>query len=226
MAPPRGYFASVKEICTAHDILFVADEVLSGMGRTGDWLSITREGVVPDILTLGKGLSGGYAPLSALVTTDQIVNTLATKSGSFSYNQTYSHTPLSAAAGVATIDYLNRHDLVKRSASMGAYLLERLQTLKDLDIVGDVRGIGLLAGIEYVSDRASKKPHDSRLRIADRIREAAFENGLILWSTTRFLESGDGDLSVLGPPFVISHEQVDDLVDRLRRAIQKVSDSV
>lgn len=220
--PPEGYFSGIRSICTQNDILFVADEVLTGMGRTGDWLAITREGVTPDILTLGKGLSGGYAPLSALVVSDEIVQVVSRRSGSFSYNQTFSHTPVSAAAGVATIDYLRTHQLVDRSRTLGAYFLERLQSLKRFDMVGDVRGIGLLAGVEYVADKATQKPFEPERSVASRVFEAAFDEGLILWSTSQFLESGDGDLSVLGPPFVITETQVDELVSRLARAIETV----
>ena len=223
---PPGYFSKIREICDRHDVLFIVDEVLTGMGRTGKWLAVDREDVAPDILTLGKGLSGGYAPLSALVVRDEIVDTIAQKSGAFSFNQTFSHTPVAAAAGLSTIQYLKDHELVARSAQMGVYFLEQLQTLRSSEIVGDVRGIGLLAGVEYVENRDTKEPFPPEFKIAERIRKAAFEERLILWSTTRYLPSNNGDLSVLGPPFVITKDQVDELVKRLKSAIETIEENL
>ena len=221
-----GYFAKIRDICDRHDILFIADEVLTGMGRTGKWLAIEREEVTPDILTLGKGLSGGYAPLSALVVRDEIVDAIAQTSGAFSFNQTFSHTPMAAAAGLSTIQYLQEHELVTRSAQMGVYFLEQLQSLRTSEIVGDVRGIGLLAGVEYVVNRDTKEPFPPELKIAERVRKAAFEERLILWSTARYLPSNNGDLSVLGPPFVITKDQVDELVKRLKSAIVTIEENL
>ena len=223
---PPGYFAKIRDICDRHDILFIADEVLTGMGRTGKWLAIEREEVTPDILTLGKGLSGGYAPLSALVVRDEIVDVIAQTSGAFSFNQTFSHTPMAAAAGLSTIQYLQEHELVARSAQMGVYFLEQLQSLRTSEIVGDVRGIGLLAGVEYVVNRDTKEPFPPELKIAERVRKAAFDERLILWSTARYLPSNNGDLSVLGPPFVITKDQVDELVKRLKSAIDTIEENL
>ncbi|TDI70782.1 MAG: aspartate aminotransferase family protein [Bacteroidetes bacterium] len=225
VAPP-GYFSKIRDICDHHDVLFIADEVLTGMGRTGKWLAIDHEKVTPDILTLGKGLSGGYAPLSALVVRSEIVETIAKGSGAFSYNQTFSHAPLPAAAGLATIRYLKDHDLVARSEQMGDYFHEQLQSLRTSEIVGDVRGLGLLAGVEYVVNRDTKEPFPPELEIAERIRKAAFDERLIIWATTRYLPSNNGDLSVLGPPFIITKVQVDELVTRMRSAIDAVEASL
>ena len=224
--PPRGYFKVIREICDRYDVLFIDDEVLSGMGRTGSWLAIEQEGVIPDVITLGKGLSGGYAPLSALAVSDKIVATIAEKSGSFSYNQTFSHYPLACAAALATIRYLKKHDLVSRCAEMGEYLLDRLNSLREIEIVGDVRGRGLLAGVELVADRSTKTPFPAAERIAERIWREALEGGLVTWYNGGFLKSGDGDLIILGPPFVITRNQIDELVRRLDAAIRRVSDSI
>ncbi|GMQ80611.1 MAG: aspartate aminotransferase family protein [Rhodothermia bacterium] len=226
VVPPPGYFVKIRDICDRYDVLFIADEVLTGMGRTGKWLAIEREEVTPDILTLGKGLSGGYAPLSALVVRDEIVDAIAQRSGAFSFNQTFSHTPMAAAAGLSTIQYLKDHKLVARSAKMGAYFLEQLQTLRTSEIVGDVRGIGLLAGIEYVVNRDTKEPFPPELQIAEQVQKAAFKEQLIIWSTTRYLPSSNGDLSVLGPPFIVTKEQVDELVKRLKAAIDTIEENL
>ena len=221
--PPEGYFEQIRAICTRHNVLFIADEVLTGMGRSGTWLAIEHDGVVPDMLLLGKGLSGGYAPLSALVARETLVTTLAEGSGAFTYGQTFSHTPLSAAAGLATLRYLKQHRLVARSAEMGVYLLERLQRLQVFPFVGDIRGKGLMAGIEFVEDRATKRPFPRSRRVAEAVGQAAMRNGLVLWVNVAHLDSGEGDIVVLGPPFIITRPQIDALVDRLEAALHEAA---
>src|SRR2546426_867959 len=154
--PRPEYFRRVREICDRHDVLFIADEVLVGVGRTGTWWAIEPYGVAPDILTLGKGISGGYAALSAIAAPEKIVTAIVNGSGNFMHAQTFSHHPVACAAGVATMRHLKQHKLVERCAQMGRVLQERLRFLTDLPHVGDVRGRGLLAGIEFVADKASR----------------------------------------------------------------------
>ncbi len=224
--PPEGYFEQIRAICTRHNVLFIADEVLTGMGRSGTWLAIEHDGVVPDVLLLGKGLSGGYAPLSALVAREALVTTLAEGSGAFTYGQTFSHTPLSAAAGLATLRYLKQHCLVARSAEMGAYLLDRLQRLRAFSFVGDIRGKGLMAGIEFVEDRATKRPFPRARRVAETVAQAAMRHGLVLWVNVAHLDSGEGDIIVLGPPFIITHTQIDTLVDLLETSLHEAAATI
>ncbi len=163
----QEYWRRVREICDRHEVLLVADEILTGAGRTGTWSALEPYGVVPDIMVLGKGIAGGYAPLSAVVAPRRIVDVLAQGSGVFLHAQTFSHHATLCAAGVATIKYLRDHRLIERCAAMGAVLHRRLQSLRALPCVGDVRGRGLLAGIEFVEDKATRRPFPPAARFAE-----------------------------------------------------------
>ena len=210
--PAGEYWARVRAICDRHDVLLVADEVLTGAGRTGTWSALEPYGVVPDIMILGKGIAGGYAPLSAVVAPRRIVDVLARGSGSFLHAQTFSHHPTLCAAGVATIRYLRKHRLIERCAEMGGVLQPMLQRLKSFPQVGDVRGRGLLAGIEFVQDPRTREPFPSEARFAERFAATALELGLVVWPNAGQLEDGSGDLVMLAPPFIITEEEIGELV--------------
>ena len=158
VAPDPGYWRRVAETCRRHDVLLIADEVLTGMGRTGRWLAADHYGLVPDVVVLGKGISGGMAPLSALAAREELVADLAGGSGAFNHAQTYSHHPVTCAAGLATLRHLKRHRLVERAAELEAPFLAALNRLRDDPRVGDVRGRGLLAAVELVADRRPRSP--------------------------------------------------------------------
>jgi adenosylmethionine-8-amino-7-oxononanoate aminotransferase len=222
MVPTREYYERVERVCREYDVLFIADEVMTGIGRTGTWFAFEHFGVVPDILVTGKGLSGGYAPLSALVASRHIVSTVAKATGYFNHAQTYSHTPVICAAGVATLRYIKRNALVERSAAMGIRLFEALWRIGEHPSVGDVRGIGLFAGIEIVRDKETKEPFPRSERVAERIAEAALANGLILWPNVGHVEGGAGDILMIAPPFIISASEIDELVSLLERSISQV----
>ena len=221
--PPPDYWPLVRAICDRHRILLVADEVLTGAGRTGTWSALEPYGVVPDIMILGKGIAGGYAPLSAVVAPRRIVDVLARGSGSFLHAQTFSHHATLCAAGVATIKYLRRHGLIERSAAMGLVLHRRLQELRELPWVGDVRGRGLLAGIEFVEDKASRRPFPSAARFAESVAANALDLGLVVWPNAGQLDDGTGDLAMLAPPFVIDEEQIGEMVTLLRQAVERTA---
>jgi adenosylmethionine-8-amino-7-oxononanoate aminotransferase len=204
-------------------VLLIADEVLSGVGRTGTWSALEPYDVVPDIMILGKGISGGYAPLSAVVAPRRIVDVLAHGSGTFMHAQTFSHHATLCAAGTATLKYLGRHRLIERCAQMGQLLHQRLQELRIFECVGDVRGRGLLAGIEFVEDRSTRRPFPPAARFADSIAAGALELGLVVWSNAGQLEDGTGDLAMLAPPFVITEEQIDDMVAILAQAVERTA---
>lgn len=218
--PRPGYWRRVREICDRHEVLFVADEVLVGAGRTGTWSALEPYGVVPDLQVFGKGIAGGYAPLSALVTSRRILDVVASGSGAPLHNQTFSQHPVACAAGLATLRQLAAHGLVARSASMGAVLFRHLAALLDHPHVGDVRGRGLLAGIELVEDKASRRPFDRRLRLAETLAETALDLGLVVWPHGARLRGEQGvDLVLVGPPFVVGEEEIAELVRRLRAAL-------
>jgi adenosylmethionine-8-amino-7-oxononanoate aminotransferase len=219
--PRPEYWRTVREICDRYEVLLIADEILTGVGRTGTWTAIESYGVVPDLMTLGKGIAGGAAPLSALVAPERIVDVLARGSGALMHAQTFSHHPVSCAAGLATLQYLQDHDLVARSARMGTLLHQALAELRTLPHVGDVRGRGLLAGIEFVENVETRRPFPRSARFAERFVEAAYAAGLVVWPQVGQAEGGDGDLILLAPPFVITESEIGQLVDRLRCALRE-----
>jgi adenosylmethionine-8-amino-7-oxononanoate aminotransferase len=224
--PRADYFRRVREICDRREILFIADEVLVGAGRTGTWWAIEQFGVVPDIMVLGKGITGGYAPLSAVATSRPIVDPIAKGSGALLHAQTFSHHPVLAAAGLAAVRHVERHGLVERCRRMGALLHARLQSLRDVPGVGDIRGRGLLAGIELVQDVASRAPFPRRLRVAETLAEAALRAGIMTWMNVGQANGTDGDLCCLAPPFVIGEAEIDELVERLRLALRETAERV
>lgn len=219
--PRPEYFKRVREICDRHDVLFVADEVLVGVGRTGTWWAIEPYGVAPDVMTFGKGISGGYAALSGIAAPDRIVDAIARGSGNFLHAQTFSHHPVACAAGVATMRYLKQHRLVERCARMGRVLHDRLRPLADLPHVGDVRGRGLLAGIEFVEDKASRAPLPRSAKFAERFAEAALDAGLTVWPNIGHADGTSGDLAMVAPPFIINEEEIDEIVTRFTSALQQ-----
>jgi adenosylmethionine-8-amino-7-oxononanoate aminotransferase len=224
--PPPEYWRRIRGICDRHQILLVADEVLTGAGRTGTWSAIESYGVVPDVMILGKGIAGGYAPLSAVVAPRRLVDVLARGSGAFLHAQTFSHHATLCAAGVATIKFLRRHRLIERCATMGPLLQRGLQQLRSLPCVGDVRGKGLLAGIEFVEDKSTRRPFPSSVRFADSFAAAVLELGLVVWPNSGQLENGTGDLAMLAPPFVIEEEQIGELVTLLAAAVDRTASQV
>jgi adenosylmethionine-8-amino-7-oxononanoate aminotransferase len=225
--PPPDYWRRVRALCDRYQILLVADEVLTGAGRTGTWSALEPYGVVPDLMILGKGIAGGYVPLSLVVAPRRLVDVLAAGSGAVLHAQTFSHHPTLCAAGVAALKYLRRHRLIERCAGLGPVLHDRLQALRSCPAVGDVRGRGLLAGIEFVADQNTRQPFPPATRFAEAFAATALELGLVVWPNSNQLEDGTGDLAMIAPPFIITEEQIGELVELLglaaERTLQQVS---
>jgi adenosylmethionine-8-amino-7-oxononanoate aminotransferase len=224
--PPPDYWRRIRAICDRHEILLVADEVLTGAGRTGTWSGLEPFGIVPDLMILGKGLAGGYVPLSAVVASRRLVSVLAAGSGTVLHAQTFSHHATLCAAGVATLEYIRQHRLIERCAAMGQVLQDRLQVLRSSPVVGDVRGRGLLAGIEFVADQTTRQPFPASARFADSFAANALELGLVVWPNANQLEDGTGDLAMIAPPFIITEEQIDQMVDLLGLAAERTLQQV
>jgi adenosylmethionine-8-amino-7-oxononanoate aminotransferase len=226
LVPKDGYFQKIREICDHYDILFIADEVMTGIGRTGKNFGVDHWGVVPDMIVAAKGLSSGYTPLFAVIVKEEIHQIIKEGSGAFVHGHTYNQNPLSCAIGCAVIDYLIKHDLVSRTAKMGEYFLRALQSLTRHEIVGDVRGKGLFAGVEFVKDKKTKEPFDLKLKLNDLIASRAFEKGLITYPGGGGADGIKGDHLLLAPPFIIMEEQIDKMVSILDETIVEISKEV
>lgn len=219
-AVPRAeYFRTVREICDRHQVLFIADEVLCGAGRTGTWWAIEPFGVTPDLMTVGKGIAAGYAPLSAVAAPRRIIDVLAQGTGSLFHAQTFSFHPVACAAGLATVRYLRAHGLVARCAELGAVLHRKLAGLAGLPNVGAVRGRGLLAGIEFVEDTKVDTPLPRALRFAETFTEQALAVGLVVWPNVGHVDGTQGDLVMLAPPFIVTEVELDEIVTRFATAL-------
>jgi adenosylmethionine-8-amino-7-oxononanoate aminotransferase len=218
--PAPEYWRRVRAACDRHGVLLVADEVLTGAGRTGTWSALEPYGVVPDIMTLGKGIAGGYVPLSAVVAPRRLADALARGSGALLHAQTFSHHAALCAAGVATLRYLRDHALIERCAAIAPAFHDRLAALRDLPGVGDVRGRGLLAAVEFVADPATRAPFPRAARFAETFAEAALEAGLVVWPNVGQADGVNGDLAMLAPPFVVSQQEIDLIVQRFGEALR------
>ncbi|MDQ3518626.1 MAG: aspartate aminotransferase family protein [Gemmatimonadota bacterium] len=218
--PRPEYWPRVREICNRHRVLFIADEILCGAGRTGTWSALEPFGVVPDIMTLGKGISGGYAPLSAVLAPERIVDVLARGSGSLLHAQTFSHHPVACAAGLETVRHIREHGLIERCSAMGLMLHERLAHLKGLSHVGDVRGRGLLAGIEFVEDVETRTPFPRALGFAEAFTKVAQAAGLVVWPNFGHAPGGQGDLVMVAPPYIVAEEEIAEIVALLVQALE------
>jgi hypothetical protein len=222
--PPAQYFGRVREICDRYGVLFICDEVLTGSGRTGKYFALehfaTGNGaaIVPDIITMGKGLNGGYAPLSAVIARQSIVETIREAGGNFMHAQTYSHNPLACAAGLAVQRYIEQHDLVERAARVGAELGETLRSIES-DLIGDVRGIGMLWAVEFVADRESKRPFPRELKLAETLVEKAKQRGLVVWPNVGHADGENGDLVMIAPPFTIEPAQIGEIAELLHASL-------
>jgi len=216
--PRPEYFRTIREICDRHEVLFVADEILCGAGRTGTWWAIEPYGVVPDLMAVGKGISGGYAPVSAVAAPERIVDVIAEGSGSFLHGQTFSFHPVGCAAALAAVRLLKREHLVERCAKLGATLQQRLAPLTELAHVGDVRGRGLLAGIEFVEDKRTRAPFPRAAKFVEAFTDAAQDAGLIVWPNVGHADGVNGDLVVVAPPFIVTEQEIDQIVTRFTTA--------
>jgi adenosylmethionine-8-amino-7-oxononanoate aminotransferase len=223
VTPPPEYYPRIREICDTHDVLFIADEVITGVGRTGKNFGIEHWGVIPDMITTGKALSSGYAPLAAVILRDRVYDAIAAGSGRTTQGFTYSGHPLSAAVGLAVLRYLKAHDLVANASRIGRLLLQRLETLKRFPIVGDVRGTGLILGVEFVADQATKRPFPPSAGVTSRIVDAMLEEGVVVVpGMSGMIDGVAGDHIQISPPYIFTEANVEQLVGALEKAIQDV----
>lgn len=226
--PPDGYLKQVAEICRRSGVLLIADEVMTGMGRTGRNFAVEHWGVAPDIVVAAKGLSSGYAPLGAVIATKRVVDAIASGSGSLLHGFTYNAHPLAMAAGRAVLAHVKRQQLVqaadsRRDGTTGANLGRALGGLLELKAVGDVRGIGMLWGVEFVADKASKRAFSPELNFAGRVGQAAAKRGLMLYPMQGCVDGLAGDHLLIAPPAVTTLEQIAWAVEQLSATIEEVA---
>jgi len=224
VVPPPEYYPIIREACDRHGVLFIADEVISGLGRTGRRFGIDHWDVAPDIITVAKGLAAGYAPLSAVLVSERIITAIRAGSGRHTQGFTHSGNPLSCAAGLAVLEHVLDHGLIEKAAARGAHLAARLQTLRRIPIVGDVRGRGMFHGIEFVRDRERREPFAADRRVTQRIVSRAADLGLNLIAALPGCADGtNGDQIQISPALVFTEDQIDHGVDLLGRAIEDVA---
>ncbi len=219
--PTDDYWPAIVDVCRRYGMLVIADEVMTGFGRTGRWFGSDHWGVRPDILTAGKGTTSGYVPFGFAAASGDVFDTVA--SGGFVHGFTWSHNALGAAVGRAVVRRLIDDDLVQRSADLGERIRKDLTVALDgAPFVGDVRGIGMMIGIELVRDRETKDPFARADHVSERVLAAAREAGLLLYSSTGHVGGTNGDLVMLGPPFTLSDEDATTLVELTAAAIRSV----
>ncbi len=220
--PPDDYWPAVADVCRRYGVLLIADEIMTGFGRTGRWFGLDHWGVRPDLLVAGKGTASGYWPLGLCVASGAVFD--AVKEKGFVHGFTYSHHPVGAAAGRAVLSLLTGERLIDASAERGAQLIDELQgRLADSPIVGDIRGLGLLIGIELVRDRATREPFERSALVTEQVMRAAKEAGLLLYPSTGGADGTRGDAVLLGPPFVITGDEVRLAAERAALAIESVA---
>lgn len=223
VVPPPGYFREVADICAKYDILFIADEVMTGMGRTGEKFAVDHWGVVPDIIAAGKGLSGGYTPIAATIVSDRIYETIRAGSGYIMSGHTYSANPLSCAVSLAVIDFMEKHDLVQQAKQTGEYLLKKLTELASQQpLIGDVRGLGLLCGVELVANRQTAEPFPAETGVTERLVAQAFSRGLIIYPAAGGIRGLTGDAVLIAPPLTVKKEEIDAIIPLLAESIAEV----
>jgi adenosylmethionine-8-amino-7-oxononanoate aminotransferase len=218
--PISGYFKGIREVCDRYGVLLILDEVMCGMGRCGTLWAFEQEGVVPDLVTIAKGLGAGYQPIGAVMVAKRVYEAIAGGSGYFQHGHTYIGHAAACAGGLAVQKRLHEDGLLARVQPLGAKLEAKLRSAFGAHPnVGDIRGRGLFWGLELVEDRASKKPFDSKLRLHARLKQHAMAAGLMCYPMGGTIDGSRGDHVLLAPPFILEEAQLDELVGKLGGAI-------
>jgi adenosylmethionine-8-amino-7-oxononanoate aminotransferase len=220
--PPDGYAQRIAEICRSRGVLLIADEIMSGMGRTGKPFAIQHWNVEPDIILVGKGIASGYAPLGAVLVAPRVVEAFERGSGAFQHGFTYQAHPVATATGNAVLDYIESHNLFDRVQPAAEVLRNELSALQSHLHVGEIRGLGLLVGIEFVKNKSTREPFPKENNIADRIRQAALDENVLTYPMQGCVDGTNGDHILLAPPFIISPQECRLIASGLGSALQRV----
>jgi len=218
--PVADYFKRIRAICDRYGVLLILDEVMCGMGRTGTLHACEQDGIAPDLMTIAKGLGGGYQPIGATLLSRKIFDAFANGSGFFQHGHTYLNHPMACAAGLAVQEVVRRDKLLDNVKAMGARLAQRLNDrFHNHANVGDIRGRGLFMAVEFVEDRSSKTPFDPKLKLNARLKREAMARGLMVYPSGGTIDGARGDHALIAPPFIVNAEQIDTIVERLGDAV-------
>jgi adenosylmethionine-8-amino-7-oxononanoate aminotransferase len=220
--PPDGYTQRIAEICRNRGILLIADEIMSGMGRTGKPFAIQHGNVEPDIILVGKGIASGYAPLGAVLVAPRVVEAFECGSGAFQHGFTYQSHPVATSAGNAVLDYIASRKLFEHVEPAAKILRAELSSLESHPNVGEIRGLGLLLGIEFVKNKSTREPFLKEDNIADRVRQAVLDENVLTYSTQGCVDGINGDHILLAPPFIISPQECRSIASAIQSALRKV----
>jgi adenosylmethionine-8-amino-7-oxononanoate aminotransferase len=220
-APPDGYVQRIAEVCREQGILLIADEIMTGMGRTGKIFAVNHWGMEPDLILVGKGVASGYAPLGAVLISARVAEVFAKGSGAFQHGFTYQAHPVATAAGNAVLDYLEQNQLFERVVSAAAQLRAALASLEAHPHVGEIRGMGLLLGVEFVQCKAAREAFPKEANMAEKIRQAALEKNVLTYPSQGCVDGLRGDHVLLAPPFIISAEECSQTAQALHFALER-----
>ncbi len=218
--PPQGYWQEIERICRKYDVLLCADEVIGGFGRTGEWFAHRYFGFEPDLICIAKGLTSGYVPMGGLIMSRRVGEALVEQGGVYAHGLTYSGHPVAAAVALANLDVLDRGGLVERTKNdTGPYLQKALrEAFDDHPLIGEIQGVGAVAAIQFAKDKATRERFPNEAELTWHSRTVGFELGVIVRSTNGRL--------IVAPPLVIDHAQIDELVDKMRQAVDATADSI
>ncbi|MBT2786239.1 MULTISPECIES: aspartate aminotransferase family protein [unclassified Halomonas] len=217
--PPDSYWPAVKEVLAKYDILLIADEVICGFGRLGEWFGSTHYGLKPDLMPIAKGLSSGYLPIGAVLVGDRVADTLIEDGGEFFHGFTYSGHPVCAAVALKNLELMESEQVVDNVRNnLGPYLAKRWQELAEHPLVGEARSLGLIGALELVADKSTGERFDKSLSAGNLCRDLCFESGLVMRSV--------GDTMVISPPLIITRSEIDELVDKAQRALDKTAEKL
>ena len=223
LTPVEGYFKRIREICTKYNVLLILDEVMCGMGRTGTLFACDEEKIIPDIITIAKGLGAGYQPIAAMMCQNFIYEAISQGSGFFQHGHTYLGHPIACAASLAVVNKLLKENFPEQVRKKGEYLQKHLEiTLSQNQYIGDIRGRGLFRGIELVQNRETKEPFPRNLNIAGKIKKKALDLGLICYPMQGTVDGTVGDHILIAPPFIINENEMNEISQKLKSTIEYI----
>jgi len=227
VTPVPEYYSIIRKICDTHNILWIADEIMTGAGRTGTFLAIEQWGVTPDLIVLGKGLSSGYAPLAAILIHDRVFQAFQESESPYIGGHTYNAHPVTAKVGLSVLDYVEKHRLIEGVKDKGQLLYSGLKSIAEKEpLIGDIRGRGLMWGLEFVKDRETKLPFDPELKLWLRVMLKALEKGLIVYPVSGCADGKRGDGILICPPLIISKEEINLLIQKLTETLLEVREDI